>query len=100
MPLCGTVFSDVNASLRVLVVIPVFNDWPSAAQLCRRLGEVFDQDVRLKPDATYQAPEATYQAPDATCRLSILLVNDGSTEPPPADLGKKLAGCVDEMSIL
>ena len=63
----------------LLVLMPVFNDWASAEQLVTQLGTVLER---------------------ASLRAHLLLVDDGSLEPPPDDLGTRATRGFADLSIV
>ena len=66
-------------SADLLILMPVFNDWASAEQLVTQLGAVLDR---------------------ASLRARLLLVDDGSTQPPPEDLGTRVSRGIADLSIV
>jgi len=63
----------------LLVLMPVFNDWASAEQLVTQLGTVLER---------------------ASLRAHLLLVDDGSVQPPPEGLGTRVTRGIADLSIV
>ena len=63
----------------LLILMPVFNDWASAEQLMTQLGAVLGE---------------------AALRARVLLVDDGSVQPPPESLGTRVTRGIADVSIV
>jgi len=72
-------YDVVMAAADLLILMPVFNDWESVEQLMSRLGAVLDE---------------------ASLRASVLLVDDGSAQPPPEGLGTHVSCGIVDLSIV
>jgi hypothetical protein len=72
-------YDVVMAAADLLILMPVFNDWESVEQLMARLGAVLDE---------------------ASLRASVLLVDDGSAQPPPEGLGTRVKCGIVDLSIV
>jgi len=67
------------AAADLLILMPVFNDWASLEQLLERLGTTLH---------------------DAGLRARLLLVDDGSAQPPPERLTTRVTGGIEDVSIV
>jgi polyisoprenyl-phosphate glycosyltransferase len=67
------------AAADLLVLMPIFDDWASAEQLVSHLGAVLDE---------------------AGLRARLLLVDDGSAQPPPQRLTTRVTPGIDDLSIV
>jgi polyisoprenyl-phosphate glycosyltransferase len=81
---CNNILSLSSPAVRdkdrkILVCVPVFNDWECAAMLLERIDRVVEQQPRL--------------------RASVLLVDDGSTDATPDRMSCRLQA-IDEVEIL
>jgi polyisoprenyl-phosphate glycosyltransferase len=63
----------------LLILMPVFDDWAAAEQLVEQLGAVLA---------------------DGGLRARLLLVDDGSVQPPPEDLGTRVSRGIADLSIV
>ena len=63
----------------LLILMPVFNDWASAEQLVTQLGAVLDE---------------------VSLSARLLLVDDGSAQPPPEGLGTRVSRGIADLSIV
>lgn len=71
--------NDQTSATRVAILMPVFNDWQSLRELLPRIDQALEQG-RLDGE--------------------ILVVDDGSTEPPPADLLQNTLRRIQKVDVL
>ena len=67
------------AEADLLILMPVFNDWASAEKLVTKLGTALDE---------------------ASLRARLLLVDDGSVQPPPENLTTRVSRGIVDLSIV